>query len=95
MDLIARHGRKPDYYAYEDTQQPLLFFDGSVVVKKTGDSNQGWDPNSPTRPPVQITYDPAAYDPPSRDGGTFRSVPYYLYTRRGLGGIDFGAPEVK
>ncbi len=95
MDPIARHSRKPDYYAYEDTQQPLLFFDGSVVNKKTADSNPGWDPTSPTRPPVQITYDPRPWDPVARDGAVFKSVPYYMYTRRGLAGLDFGAPEVK
>ncbi len=95
MDPIARHIRTPAYYAYEDTQQPLLFCDGSVATKKTGDSNPGWDPTASTRPPVQITYDPRPWDPAARDGGTFKSVPYYMYTRRGLAGIDFGGGEVK
>jgi len=95
MDPIARHDRNPSYYAYDDTKQPLLFFDGSVVSKRTGDSNPGWDPNAPTRPPVQITYDPRPWDPASRSGTRFTAVPYYMYTRRGLAGVDFGGSEVK
>jgi prepilin-type N-terminal cleavage/methylation domain-containing protein len=95
MDIISRHSKEPEYYAYEDSKQPLLFFDGSVVSKKTGDSNPGWDPTSPTRPPLQITYDPRPWDPATRDGNPFKSVPYYMYTKRGLAGLDFGGPEVK
>ena len=67
MDLLSR--------------QPLLAYDTSVVVRRTGDNqatnattfgdcNRGWQPNNPgsaaaAGPPTPITYIPNPWDPPT------------------------------
>ncbi len=46
-DDYARHnGKKAAYYADPTCKQPLTFYDGSVRVIMTGESNPGWDPSS-------------------------------------------------
>ncbi|MFG0327704.1 MAG: type II secretion system protein [Phycisphaerales bacterium JB037] len=99
MDSHGRHkGNVQLYYGYRDSTQPLLFFDSSVREGATKDANRGWNPASPTsRTPSRITYTPAEYEPPLRDGsygGGDVNFGYYRWTRLGLKGIDFGAREV-
>lgn len=46
-DIIRHYGRKQDWYGYDDVRQPILFFDSSVQVRKTGSANMGWMPRDP------------------------------------------------
>ncbi|MBX3378843.1 MAG: prepilin-type N-terminal cleavage/methylation domain-containing protein [Phycisphaeraceae bacterium] len=44
-DSLGRHfGRMASYYADPTCRQPLAFYDSSVRVFMTGDTNPGWDP---------------------------------------------------
>lgn len=94
-DLYDRHFYKRlIWFAYPVVRQPLLFFDGSARVKKTGDANPGFQPETPASPlPTQYPYNPANgwpnYDPPSLSGGTDQVLGYYRWTRDGLHGVDY------
>lgn len=102
MDLTARHMRRPMFYAYEDTAQPVLFFDSSVRSIRTRDANVGANPNAtPSDPasngPLEITYEPEAGlgEPPTRSGQSSEKViARYQWTRGGLKGIDVGGREI-
>ncbi|MFO0787799.1 MAG: prepilin-type N-terminal cleavage/methylation domain-containing protein [Phycisphaerales bacterium] len=46
-DTFGRHfGRTYTHHADPVSRQPLLFYDGSVRVFATGDTNPGWDPRN-------------------------------------------------
>jgi prepilin-type N-terminal cleavage/methylation domain-containing protein len=95
-DLFDRHASKRTiWYAYPAAAQPLLFFDGSVSVRKTQDSNRGWNPATPfAATPTTYQYWPVGSDPPTLNGLASESViGYYRWTRTGLKGIDFGGKE--
>ncbi len=99
FEFISRHsGKRALFYAYPDAVVPLLFWDGSVRTKKTGDANQGFQPNSPANVfPTQFRYDPTilGVEPPTRSGQPFDIVKgYYRWTRGGLKGVDFGGREI-
>lgn len=48
-DEFGRHfGRKTTIYAAPESRQPLVFYDSSVRVFTTGDTNPGWDPTNAT-----------------------------------------------
>jgi type II secretory pathway pseudopilin PulG len=95
FDIYDRHSYpRLIWYAYPVARIPLLFFDGSARMKKTGDADKGWQPNNPTSTaPTQYPYNPANgwpnYDPRSLSGGTDQVFGYYRWTRRGLGGVDY------
>ncbi len=83
------------HHAYKEARLPILFADGSVRVKATGDSNEGWDPREPGSP-LPTTY---------RYRGDWEALPlsgneedivigHYRWTRAGLAGRDFGGPEI-
>jgi hypothetical protein len=98
FDLFDRHSRKDTiFHAYPDAKQPLLFFDGSVRVLRTGDANKGWKPEAPTNPfPTLYLYWPTAGEPRTLSGNAQDSVfGYYRWTRRGVKGVDFGGGEVR
>jgi prepilin-type N-terminal cleavage/methylation domain-containing protein len=98
FDLFDRHSRKrPIFHAYPDAKQPLLFFDGSVSVRRTGDANRGWNPAAPTSPlATYYLYYPTANEPPTLSGNASDAVyGYYRWTRRGIKGVDFGGGEVR
>ncbi len=88
FDTYDRHyAELPDYlYFQPGARQPILFFDGSVSVRNTSDSNPGFRPRDPSSPE------------PSLIKADFRAVEsfpgYYRWTRGGLGGIDFGGEEI-
>ena len=85
------------YYAYRDSRQPLLFFDGSVTDHVTGEGNKGWHPFSPNNMnlPMRYAYRPSSYEPPTRSGEAQDIVDgYYRWTRMGLYGVDFGGSEI-
>jgi prepilin-type N-terminal cleavage/methylation domain-containing protein len=76
------------YYAIENAEQPLLFFDGSVRTKRTDDSNPGFDPRDPTNPdPTRVLYGHPSPDKRLVNG-------WYRWTRGGLRGVDFGGSEI-
>ena len=88
FDTFDRHyAELPDYlYFQSGARQPILFFDGSVSVRNTSDSNQGFRPRDPTNPePTMIK---ASFSSSESFPG------YYRWTRGGLGGIDFGGDEI-
>jgi hypothetical protein len=73
----------------------LLFFDGSVVDRKTIDANLGWQPNAPSGGPTLVRYQPYRYEPPTSNGQLAEIFPgRYRWTRGGLKGVDFGGSEV-
>ena len=74
-------------FVFADAQIPLLFFDGSVLPKKSGDSNPGWDPMRPDR-------DLSAGGGFPVQGAIGFYPPRYRYTRAGLRGFDFGGEEL-
>lgn len=97
-DMIARHAKKPEYCAYPETRQPLLFWDYSVRVIRSGDCNPGANPNNPYDPrQFKMTYWPSnTYgEPPTRSGAIKEDVlTYFQWTRGGLSGVDVGGKEV-
>lgn len=96
-DRYQRHfGSRIGFFAYKEVRLPILFADGAVDVRKTGDGNQGWDPNSPNNPnPLTYLYQPMAWEPPTLSGQQSEVVYGYLrWTRNGIGGRDFGGPDV-
>ncbi|HVU63979.1 MAG TPA: prepilin-type N-terminal cleavage/methylation domain-containing protein [Phycisphaerales bacterium] len=99
FDLFDRHtAKRPQFFGYLDSAQPLSFGDGSVRVKRTRDSNRGWDPRNPTSLSAVTLYVYRVMqfdDPPPRSGTAFGDLldGRYRWTRWGLRGIDFGSPE--
>jgi prepilin-type N-terminal cleavage/methylation domain-containing protein len=97
FDLFDRHSYKRDiWHAYENAAQPLVFFDGSVAMRKTKDSNKGWDPKNPGPiPGTKYYYWPTANEPPTLSGLQYDAVfPHYRWTRHGLRGVDYSGGEV-
>lgn len=97
-DEQQRHFGNEIYFAYAQAKQPVLFWDGSVSVRRTGDSRRGWDPALPHQSQTAETF---AYRPdlgfesPTLRGGAMEMVEgHYKWTRGGLGGVDFGGTEV-
>ncbi len=94
FDLFDRHMYKRTiWYGYERSIQPLVFFDGSVSVRRTKDANRGWDPRTPNGNAQTYQYYPVvgSSDPPTLSGAAFDTYyPYYRWTRNGLRGVDFG-----
>lgn len=94
-DTHQRHAKKQLYYTNPEASQPLLFFDGSVVDRKTGDANLGWQPNAPSAGPTLVRYQPYRYEPPTSNGQLAEILPgRYRWTRGGLRGVDSGGSEV-
>jgi len=99
-DNYGRHfGKANDYtqwFAVPTSRQPLLFYDGSVVVKTSKDSNYGCNPNTGAGIGESYTlpYKPDVIDPPFPFLG-FDGPPYWTLTSQGLRGIDFGGKELK
>jgi prepilin-type N-terminal cleavage/methylation domain-containing protein len=91
-DTIQRHRGRQLYFAHEDSSQPVLQFDSSVVMRRTRDSGQGWQPNNPAQGPTIINYRPYQFEPPTSTGAPVEALKgHYRWTRGGLGGVDYGA----
>ncbi|MGH7241952.1 MAG: prepilin-type N-terminal cleavage/methylation domain-containing protein [Phycisphaerales bacterium] len=84
-DEFGRHiGRKTTFFAAPDSKQPLVFYDSSVRVYMTGDTNPGWDPSSASArggnnaamytrlnyTKIQQAYDPLLYPFTGTDAAT-------------------------
>ena len=96
-DEQSRHFGRDIYYAYEQARQPLLFWDGSVSVRVTGDANPGWDPANPhdQRTTEAFAYRPdLGFESPTLSGAPLEMVKgWYKWTRGGLQGVDYKATE--
>jgi prepilin-type N-terminal cleavage/methylation domain-containing protein len=95
-DSMARHvGRLPQYYAYADSTQPLLAYDGSVTERRTDRTNRGVNPNGGGPSTVVYIPDPS-WEPPARTqpAGVDRNPGYYAWTSRGLNGVDYGGNQI-
>lgn len=97
FDLFDRHSYgRTIWHSYEIASQPLLFFDGSVTMRRTRDANKGWHPNSPGSLTTVTTYQywPTSFEPRTLSGQAADVVTgYYRWTRSGLKGVDFGGGE--
>ena len=97
-DEMARHtGRFQFYFLDPEAIEPLLMFDGSGRVSRTGDANLGWTPRNPTAADYLIRYNPNPNDtwlPSPRTGSEDVWPARYNYTRGGLGGIDFAGEPI-
>ncbi len=96
FDLFDRHMyRRTIWHSYDVAAQPLLFFDGSVNIKKTRDANRGWNQSAPASQfPTQYLYWPTSFEPRTLSGAVSESVfGYFRWTRAGLKGVDFGGGE--
>lgn len=89
------HDRRDLYYAYPSARTPLLFWDGSVGIRKTSDANPGWQRGKRSSPLSQkfIYLPDAAFESP-RLGTSSTLQGFYKWTRGGLRGIDFGGSEI-
>lgn len=89
FDTFDRHSQREDQFFFADNgRQPVLFFDASVSIRETRDSNPGFRPLDPTNPaPTEIINVVPGV-------GVERFTGYYRWTRGGLRGIDFGGKEV-
>lgn len=97
FDFFGRHFGEPSAYqwvSWEDSKQPLGFYDGSVRVYSSGKMAWGSDPN--TGALVNIGYNPSPVDPPFPPGITsgFAGRPYFLQTVNGLRGNDTFQPDL-
>lgn len=101
MDSQQRHYRKNIFYAYPEAQQPLLFWDASVSIRKTSDSNAGWHPShslEKARARSEFYYRPdPAFEPPPPSWAkpTTKLQGFYRWTFSGLHGVDFGGNEIQ
>jgi hypothetical protein len=78
---------------YPSARLPVLMCDGSAVVRHFGEANRGADPNTPSAPAPQQTFQPSLSDPPGTvpNGGLV-----YVgtrWTRMGLQGRDLWRPR--
>jgi prepilin-type N-terminal cleavage/methylation domain-containing protein len=102
FDLFDRHYyTRTIFHAYPVARQPLVFFDGSVTSRKTGDANKGWNPTTPNSTnPTTYFYVPTTYEPNNLSGngggrGADAVLGYYRWTRQGLKGVDYAGKEVR
>jgi prepilin-type N-terminal cleavage/methylation domain-containing protein len=89
FDTFDRHyAEEEDTFFFEPGgRQPILFFDSSVTVRDTEDSNPGFRPRDPSSPePTMIKI--------GSPGSIEFHTGYYRWTRGGLRGVDFGGSEV-
>ncbi|MCC6660519.1 MAG: hypothetical protein IT437_06490 [Phycisphaerales bacterium] len=95
-DNNARHfGIIQPYCTYAPwARLPLLFVDGSALVKSAAESNLGWSPRSTSSALTAFDYQPDAWEPATVSGNTNEHViGRFRWTRGFLDGRDFGGPE--
>jgi hypothetical protein len=97
-DSQDRHcfGKQQLFFGYPQARQPLLFFDSSVRVCRSGDSNEGWNPRLPTQAAYTYPYTPDAWESPTLSRQAAENVhAYYRWTRAGLQGVDYGGNSIR
>lgn len=78
------------HYTYAQARGPVLFFDGSVSVRTSGDAITPWQPREPQLPTaLSLTYHPKAWEPPTPSGLPEQVTDRFRWTRNGLLGRDF------
>jgi prepilin-type N-terminal cleavage/methylation domain-containing protein len=83
------------FYAYDQAQITMQFFDGSVRVTKSDTINPGFKPERPQAAnPTTMRYVPQAYEPPAIGDPSTPLPGRVRWTRGGLRGIDVGGDEV-
>lgn len=88
------HAPRAAFCLYGEARSPILFVDGSVQARITGQGNRGWNPQSPTNTfPITMTHTTMAWDSGSSLSNTTVQG-NYRYTRQGLRGRDFDGAEV-
>ncbi len=94
-DNFGRHFGKPNsveqWYSRPESRQPLCFYDGSVSVRNSKESNIAVDPNTGGSA-IQF-YEPEPIDPPLPYLG-FDGDTYWVYTSQGLRGVDYGGKRL-
>jgi len=87
-------GRQRMYYAVDEAQITMSFFDGSAGLRLTSDANDGWDPWRPQVPFYRTFYsNPEPWQAPvtGRNSPTTDTITNrYTTTRGGLLGVDYG-----
>lgn len=105
FENASRHSsRFQEFCLLKDARVNALFFDSSVRLIRTADTNRGFMPDSPSATPsgpndftgvTRVPYTPMPWDPPIRAGGTSVEVEgHYRWTRGGLQGVDVGGSEI-
>ena len=101
-DDTGRHFRpRYSHAVFAEMRTPLLFCDGGVAVRASGEANPGWQPNTPASGvPTAYNYTPDQWEAPTLSGAASELVPTgrFRWTRgtasqNGLAGCDFGGPE--
>lgn len=103
-EFQRHHGERQAFYGYAEARVPVLAVDGAVLVRTSGDGNIGWNPSSPTMPGNGIgfygfagsTSPVTRWYPMPLNGGPndYNIKDRLMWTRGGLAGRDFDAPEV-
>lgn len=99
FDYFDRHsGRKDLFYGYDKAVSTLLFFDGSVSMHQSSQTNKGFLPNTPNSNGwTNFSYAPniLGFEPPTFSGRpTDQVIGYFRWTRGGLKGIDVDGREI-
>ncbi|HEX8878197.1 MAG TPA: prepilin-type N-terminal cleavage/methylation domain-containing protein [Phycisphaerales bacterium] len=91
-DFDRHHGRGAKFYADPRARQPLPFYDGSVRVLLTSETNPGWDPHTRNQMIVRraLKNTTQFYEPAYEGGKTVAYGPtgWYKYGRGGNLGWD-------
>jgi prepilin-type N-terminal cleavage/methylation domain-containing protein len=100
-DTLGRHFGRFSWAQsaiFETCKQPIALLDASAAVRSNRDSNKGCaDPNNTTEPittHASLTYVPSPIEP-AAPAGLLPGTGYYVWTRGGLKGVDFGGNEVR
>jgi len=97
-DSEARHsGNKDQYYAIPSSRVVMNFFDSSAQFLPTSESNEGWNPSSPSSSgSATFVYRPRDWEAPTTTGAVSEAIRagYYRWTRGGLKGVDYNANEI-
>lgn len=95
-ETAARYtGPRVVWFGFAEARVPILFADGSVSVRRTGDANASFVPSAPTNAATTtVVYSPAPWEPPLPTGLSASVDGKYRWTRSGLRGRDFDGPSV-
>lgn len=94
----SRHSSKIQTHSFfSDAKSMQLFFDNSVRIMKSGDSNRGFQPNAPrSAQAMELTYNVQSFEPGYQMYAGRNAVfnARFRWTRGGLKGTDFGGQDI-
>jgi prepilin-type N-terminal cleavage/methylation domain-containing protein len=100
-DTLGRHFGKFNWsqsFVFETCKQPIALLDASAAVRSNRDCNMGTsNPNDTTEPitvHASIQYAPSAIEPPAPNG-LLPGTGYFMWTRGGMKGVDYGGKEIR